>query len=171
MDVAKQRRAHHSRWLGAIGSAGLAVLALAYWLTYEPAPRIRVLWREGVTAEQQAVLERRYLLLNGRERIVEGSMAYDLLDTSLSNLRALVHDPAVADTTDVDRDTYVVPFETDYGGEWMWIAHRVPGLRDARVRHSLIAGLLAMAIGGFMLDRRSAHRKHGNAVGPNVPVG
>jgi hypothetical protein len=134
--------------------AGLALLGLAYWLTYEPAPRIRILWRDGVTAQQRTTIERKYLLLNGRDPLENGSLAYDLLDTSRSNIKALVEDPAIADTSDVDRDTYIVPFITDYGNEWMWIADRTPGLRNAGIRTSVVAALLVMVVGGFVVARR-----------------
>lgn len=129
-------------------------MGAAYALTYEPAPRIRVQWRDGLAPAQRLALERTYLLVNGRDRFPNGSMAYDLLDTRQSNLRALVSNPAVRDTNDIDRDTFVVPFQTDYGDAWMWAAHRMPGLRDGRVRASLIAALVAMACGGLIASRR-----------------
>ena len=146
------------RYLGPIGVSGLALLGLAYWLTYEPAPRVRVLWRQDVTSEQQAALERKYLLLNGRDRFTEGTLAYDLLDTSRWNIRALVEDPAVADTHDIERDTYIVPLTTDRGGEGMWIAHRIPGLRDPPVRWAAIAILAVMAVVGFRREGLAAAR-------------
>jgi hypothetical protein len=139
-------------WLGGLGATGLALLGAAYWLTYEPAPRIRVLWRDGVTAHQQAEIEERYLLLNGRDRIPGGSVAYDLLDTSRSNIKSIVEDPAIADTNDIERHTYVVPFETQYGNEWMWMAHRVPLLRENRVRTALISGLALMTVFGTAIQ-------------------
>lgn len=52
-------------WLGLIGVLGLALLGFACGLTYEPAPRIRVRWREGATPQQRAALERKYLLVHG----------------------------------------------------------------------------------------------------------
>jgi hypothetical protein len=138
-------------WLGTLGMAGLMALGLAYALTYEPAPRVRVLWHEDVTIPQRTALERKYLLSSGRDPIPQGSIAYDLLDTSRPNIKALVEDATIADTNDIDRDTYSVPFETDYGEEWMWIAHRTPGIRDVRVRTSVIVALVIMAVGGFAL--------------------
>ena len=169
------------RWIGAFGALGLAAFGVAYWLTYEPAPRVRVLWREGLPAAQRAALERKYLLLNGRDPMSGGSLAYDLLDTSVPNLRALVAEPAIADTNDIDRNTLAVPFDVDYGGEWMWIAHRTPGLRDATARAGLIVLLLSVAVFGLAPDaarawhaaRRTAgaHRKQGKPFGPNLPVG
>jgi hypothetical protein len=148
--VPKWRRL--SRWMAATGIAGLLLLGGAYWLTHEPAPRVRVLWREGVTAEQQEAIARRYLLVNGRDRMPSGSQAFDLLDTSVSNVSAIVHDPGIADTNDIDRDTYIIPFDTQYGGEWMWVAHRIPGLRETRVRISLIAALALMAVLGAAVE-------------------
>lgn len=133
--------------LAAIGLGGLGALALAYWLTYEPAPAVRVRWRDGVTSERRAALERKYQLSN--PRVPNPSIAYDLLDTRQSNIRALVLDPDVADTNDIDRDRFEVPFTGEYGESWMWVAHRTPGLRDARVRWGLIAVLAAMAVAGL----------------------
>lgn len=169
------------RSVGAASVAGLVLLGLAYWLTYEPAPRVRVLWQDEVTPEQRAELEREYLLLNGRDQLPEGSIAYDLLDTSPSNIKALVEHPAVADTNDIERHTFVVRFDVDYGNEWMWLADRTPGLRDAWTRAGLIVVLALMAVGGLAPDgirtwhavRRAAdvHRKQGKPAGPNVPVG
>lgn len=147
-----------SRWIGAIGVAGLAALGATYWLTYEPAPRVRVLWANGVTPEQQALLEDKYLLRNGRDRLTEGSLAYDLLDTSRSNIQALVEDPAIADTNDIERHTFVVPFEVDYGGEWMWLAHRTPILRNPWIRTAVIAALALMTVGGLWVDALHAWR-------------
>ena len=137
------RSSKFSRRLGVGGLIGLMLLGAAYLATLERVPRIRILWRDGVTAEQQAALEARYLLRNARDRLPEGSLAYDLLDTSRANIRALVDDPAVTDSNDIDRDAYVVEPETDRGEAWMWVAYRVPGLRAAGVRWTLIL-LLSM---------------------------
>ena len=146
------------RVLSAVGFSGLAALAIAYWLTYEPAPAVRVRWRDDVTAEQQAALERKYLLSNGRAPM-DRSIAYDLLDTRRSNIEALVHDPAVADTHDIDRENFQVPFEAAYGDRWMWVAHRTPVLRDVRIRWTLLAALGAAAIVGWRTDREAWRRR------------
>jgi hypothetical protein len=141
-----------SRWMAATGTAGLLLLGGAYWFTHEPAPRVRVLWREGVTAQQQEAIAQCYLLVNGRDRMPGGSEAFDLLDTSVSNVSAIVHDPGIADTNDIDRDTYIIPFETQYGSEWMWVAYRIPGLRETPVRTTLIAALALMAVFGAAVE-------------------
>lgn len=138
-----------SRRLGIGGLVGLALLAGAYVVTREPAPRIRVLWREGITAQQQGNLEARYLLLNGRDRLAQGSVAYDLLDTSRANIRRLVEDPAVADTNDIDRHTFAVEPGTDRGEEWTWVAYRVPGLRAVWARRALVVLLTIAALAGL----------------------
>jgi len=129
--------------------AGLMLLAAAYWATVERAPRVRVLWRDGITAEQQAAREAAYLLRNPRDRLPEGSLAYDLLDTSRGNIGRLVEDPAVADTNDLDRNAYLVEPGTDRGEAWMWAAYRVPGLRADGVRWALILLLSIAAVGGL----------------------
>jgi len=140
------------RAVGLVGAAGLALLGAMYWLTHEPAPRVRVLWHAEVTAEQRTSLENRYLLRNPRDPLSNGSLAYDLLDTSASNLQAIVADPRIVDTGFIERNTLVVPFDVEYGGEWMWLAHRTPGLRHAQLRAIVIVALAAMAIGGLGSD-------------------
>ena len=131
-----------------VGLGGLAILAFLYWFTYEPAPSIRVEWKRGTTPEVEAALERKYLLTNRRGQIPFGSVAYDLLDTRSSNVRAIREDPNVFDTNDLDKDRYIVPPWVTSGERWMWVADRTPGLRDTRVRWTLFAVLVAMAVYG-----------------------
>lgn len=156
----QRRAARIAVALGTCGLGGLTLLGLAYALTYEPAPRVRVEWRESVTEQQRAALERKYLLDKGRDRIPNGSTAYDLLDTSRSNIKALVEDAAVADTADIDREAHAVPFDVEYGEGWMWIAHRTPGIRHASIRRWATIGLGVIAVSGyavaFFLRRWSA---------------
>lgn len=135
----------------AAGIGGLAVLAFAYWFTAEPAPGIRVTWASTVSEEQRTSLERRYQLANRRAPHPDDprSLAYDLLDTRRSNIEALVNDPAVVDFNDIDDEYFRVRLGTAYGDEWLWVAHRTPGLRNALVRWLTIASLTAMAVFGL----------------------
>lgn len=158
------RRVRRVRWIGITGVAGLACLGVTYWLTLEPAPRVRVRWADGVTATQRPSLEHKYLLLNPRDQMSSGSLAYDLLDTSMANIQALVLDPAIADTNDIDRNTFVVPFDVDYGGEWMWLAHRTPVLRDRWARAIVIVILTIMAVGGLRRDGVALWRAVGRRI-------
>ena len=131
-----------------VGLGGLTALACAYWFTYEPAPGVRVSWRPGIALEQQEALERKYMLSN-RRGFMSGSLAYDLLDTTHANIEALLKDPAVVDTNDIDDEWMRVRLGTDYGDEWMWVAHRTPLLRYGEVRWALIVMLAAMAGAGL----------------------
>lgn len=142
----------HSRqraWCAtAIGVGGLVVFALAYWFTYEPAPSVRVSWRPGTTIEQQQALERKYMLAN-RRAPMSGSLAYDLLDTTHANIDALLKDPAVVDSNDIDDQWARVRLGTAYDDEWMWVADRTPLLRDVRIRWALLATLAVTAVVGM----------------------
>ena len=145
-------------WCGVLGAAGLMLLGLAYALTYEPAPRIRVEWHPHLTAQQRVALEQKYMLFSARDVIDHGSIAYDLRDTSRANVKALIDDPAVVDTNDVEREASAIPFETEYGLGWMWVAHRTAGLRDARVRSAVIVAFATMAVGGVAVASFLRHR-------------
>ena len=151
------RARRRAAWCAAIGLTGLAILLFAYWFTYEPAPGIRVSWRAGVTLDQQAALERKYMLSNRRSPL-DRSIAYDLLDTRHSNIEALIKDPAVEDTNDIDDQWAQVRLGTAYGDRWMWAAHRTPLLRYGEVRWVLILTLAATALFGLqgLLRSRSA---------------
>ncbi len=115
-----------------VAAALCALVAGTYYMTYEPAPLVRVRWREGVAAERRAELERRFLLV--RPVPHEGrTMSYDLLDTSRSNVEALLRTSEVEDTDHINRSESTVPFDAPYGESWMWIGHRIPVLRSLLV--------------------------------------
>lgn len=137
-------------WCAGIGLTGLAALIFAYWFTHEPAPGIRVTWRSGVTLDAQEAAERKYLLASRRAPHEEQprSLAYDLLDTRQSNIAALLNDPAVEDTNDIDDQWARVRLGTAYGDQWMWVAHRTPLLRYREVRWTLVVTLSGAAVFG-----------------------
>ena len=111
-----------------VATAVILSFAGAYYLTYEPAPLVRVRWREGLPPERRAELERRFLLV--RPVLHEGrTFSYDLLDTRHSNVAELLEHPDAEDTDHIDRATATVPFDAPYGESWMWLAHRTPVLR------------------------------------------
>lgn len=145
------RRRHY--WRGAaVGLFGLTTLAFTYWFTYEPAPGVRVQWRDDVSLEYQTFLESKYLLTDrvGPDPDARRSFGYALLDTSRSNIEALVKDPAVLDTNDIEDKAgeFYVRLGTAYSDRWMWLAHRIPLLRYALVRWTLILGLTVMVLRG-----------------------
>ena len=124
-------------WVAALLSgAVLLALATTYYLTYEPAPEIRILWRAGLPAERQAELERRFRLVNRKPS--EGRLSYDLLDTRRENIVALVNEGDIADTDRVDRQGATIPFDAPYGDSWMWVAYRLPVLRSPGVPEGIV---------------------------------
>ncbi len=56
-------KAPRTPFLVLVAAAACVLLASAgaYHLPYEPAPLVRVRWRDGVTAQRRAELERRFL--------------------------------------------------------------------------------------------------------------
>ena len=98
-----------------------------------------------MSPEYQTFLESKYLLTDrvGPHPDARRSFGYALLDTRRSNIEALVKDPAVFDTNDIEDEAgeFYVRLGTGYSDRWMWLAHRMPVLRYAPVRWTLILGL------------------------------
>jgi hypothetical protein len=133
-------------WLVLAAAAAVILLALglAYYFTYEPAPEIRIRWRDGLDQGRRAELERRFLLVNPAS--FEDRMTYDLLDTSRWNVEALVVERDIADTDRVDRVHYTIPFDIPYGSGWMWVAHRTPVLRIPGVVNGIVLVCAAVLV-------------------------
>ena len=146
----------------AIGAAGcLAILGIAYYFTVAPAPAVNVRWQEDVLPETRAELERRFLLVNPRGQ--EGStIRYDLLDTTWENVRALARNPAVDDTSVIEQSDYTIPFDYPYGENWMWAAHRVPGLRTPGVIRAVVT-LCGLIVVAFVLGTAATARQRKDA--------
>lgn len=73
-------------------------------------PRVAIRWDTDVDAARRAALEGRYDLRNGvPDESSTATWRYDLADESRDNVRALVQDPAVADTAFIDRNAFAAP--------------------------------------------------------------
>src|SRR4051812_43200025 len=86
---------------GFVVITGLAALVLSNTLSNDPVP-IHVRWKEDVSDVQRAALERRFGLV-GAEPREKTTYAYLLADFSTDNIRAMVQDPNVDDTSDINR--------------------------------------------------------------------
>ena len=144
------------RVAASIGALTLLALAAAYWLTYEPAPQIGITWRPGISEDRRAELERRFLLVNpGFEN---DRRLYDLLDTSRTNIEALIFEPDVADTDRISRPRYEIPFDTPYGQSWMWVAHRTPVLRIPGAVEVVLGAAIVLLVAGLLGEARRRRR-------------
>jgi hypothetical protein len=148
--------------LAAGGVVGLTVLALAY---LQPAPSIRVRWRDDVSAPRQTELERKYSLADRAATLPDAprSVAYRLLDTSRANVEALVKDPQVADTNDIDRAHFEPLDYRGVGERWVAVVRRTLHLRDGRVQLVLLFVFAWMAAAGA---RRVAAERRRTRRGP-----
>ena len=151
--LSAKRRLPTPERVGVLALASLVVLAVAYLLTVEPSPIIGVRWRDDVSARPQAELERAYLLVDGRapNPDLPRSVAYTLLDTGRQNIEALVTNPAIADTQFINRQSDTITSDAEKSGRRIWIAHRLPGLRRAMVRRTVILVLATVAVLGLRL--------------------
>lgn len=131
-----------------VGLGALVSMRTAYMLTREPAPSIRVRWRDGTTTARRTWLQWKYRLVD--PTAPQGlSYAYVLMDTRRSNIRALVKDPEVADTGDIDREQFDIPWATAQDSRrFMWVADRTPIVRQPLTRWTLFAALAGMVAAG-----------------------
>ena len=139
--------------------AVLVTFTVAYYLTYEPAPEIRILWRAGLDPGRRAELEQRFLLVNATP--FEDRLTYDLLDTRLENVEALVNERDIQDTDRVDRVGFTIPPDIPYGASWMWVAHRLPVLRIPGIVNGVVvvsAIGLAASLGILVIGRHKPSR-------------
>jgi hypothetical protein len=138
----------------------LVAFGVAYWLTYEPAPVVGIVWRAGITPARRAALERRFLLVNP---VPAGKLLkYDLLDPSRENITALVNEADITDTESIDRREHALPIDFTYGKSWMWIRHRTPVLRIPGVVEGIV--LVCVAVVGaraLHVARAWRHRHQG----------
>jgi hypothetical protein len=99
----------HIRYPLLAGVCLLAVLALLNVRVSAPppasAPLVRVRWTPAVGPAEQAARESALRLRRG-EPHGDRTWSYDLLDTSPTNIRAVVTDPAVEDTDGIDRQRF-----------------------------------------------------------------
>lgn len=146
--------------VAAVAAASVLVLfGAAYYLTYEPAPRIGISWRDGITVERRAELERRFRLVNRAPS--ERQFTYDLLDTSRENIEALVEEPDAVDTESISRSTYALPPDISYGQSWRWVAHRIPGLRAPGVVQTIVTTcIVVLSASVRRLAKARRVRKH-----------
>jgi hypothetical protein len=141
-----------TRVAAAVAASVVLSLGAAYYLTCEPAPRISIRWRAGIELDRRAELERVFLLVNGTPE--QERFEYDLLDTSRSNIEAMVLEPDVADTDRVDQHTFVVPFDAPYGTSWMWVAHRTPVLRARGVVPGVVVACVVVLVAAVTAEVR-----------------
>ena len=130
-------------------ACGVLLLALALLIDGGPSKYIHIRWRPGVNDARRGELESRFGL---RERVRDGrSFGYDLVDLFSSNVRAIITDPAVEDTADLDIRQFVVASAAGDGRArsglaWRWGIERVIGpIRQAGVA-LLLAGVAALLV-------------------------
>lgn len=120
---------------GFVAVAIAAAIVLSIMMPNGPVP-VHVRWTRATTDAERASLEQRYQLTRGE--VTEGTTrAYRLADTSSANIRALVQDPHVEDTTNLNR----VRFRP---GFWVDRQRRM-------IAYTLLAGVIG-AIGAVYLS-------------------
>ena len=124
-----------------------------------PEPRVNVRWAAGVTERQRIEHERALRLLDPEPRSPD-VVNYALTDASPAHLAAIVHDPAVADTEGIDRQTFVlndprfthVPTPRERAVAYLRSVRLLPGiLRGANAVPFLYYLMYAAPVGAFII--------------------
>jgi hypothetical protein len=137
-----------NRIAAAIAATVLIALGGAYYFSCEPAPAVPIRWRDDMTWQRRAEIERRFGLVQSRDQDVR--ITYDLTDTRPSNIAALLEQPEVLDTGDLDLRSHTVPADAPYGRGWMWVGSRLPVLRIRGAVPALVIAS-ALVIGGWLV--------------------
>ena len=85
----------------------LAAPFAARLLAGPPGGRVHVRWQASVDTATRQRLEAQYRLADA-EQLDDRTWRYDLIDPRTDTIRAIVNDPAVADTHDINRDGYAL---------------------------------------------------------------
>jgi hypothetical protein len=138
------------RWLLAIG-IGCLVAATGALVALErtllpSAASVQVRWAPTADAIAKQAAELRYHLAESRE--LEGrTWSYLLTDTSYENLRALVGDPAVEDTANIDRTAFRVDRDATRGRERQSRNPRHTAILQIVVILTGLAGIVTVSLG------------------------
>lgn len=97
------------------------------WFVIDPPAerRFNVRWQETLGSSTRAMLESKYLLMNPRAEGV-ATWSYSTGDEGHANIRALVDEPAVVDTSGIDRGAGVLAVRELW---YEWLQRRVPLFR------------------------------------------
>ena len=100
------RRTRSLNWLG-IPLLAVGLVLTALWMIPVAAPTVHLRWADEIGASQRAVFERQHSLVNGTLH-EDGSWAYQLEDTSRTNVALIVQAPIVNGTYGIDRNRFEV---------------------------------------------------------------
>jgi hypothetical protein len=107
-----------------------------------------VRWADEVSASSRAIYEVLFNLTNG-ERLEGRSWSYDVIDPSFRNVRALVTSPAVADTHEINRDTFQISATAPKSAPGVWLWSAVPILGNPTVLALVVSALIGLSVLGI----------------------
>ena len=131
---------------------GAAVIARV--ATAESAPVIHVRWRPDVSDGARAVAERELLLANPVGTDAR-TFAYDVMDFSTENVRAIVTHRLIEDTHEIDRGAFRIQPTAPLGRQTRWLAHDLPLVHDDGARQMMmwfVVGLFIVSGAGVWLS-------------------
>ena len=134
--------------VGGVAVAAIIALVTGWHLTGRPAHVIHVRWADHVADWQRVLEEERFKLV--KDRWIEGtSWSYSILDSSAGAVRALVTSPAVADTHEINRETFTMSTGAPVGSEVEWAGSRLPIIGTPAGFDLALIALVAIAVLAF----------------------
>ena len=151
MTIVPRRSAHRLALLGGILFVLGTGSSIALRMIYDTRPvHVNVRWASIVNDEGRQQLERRHGLTLGEFR-EKRTWGYYLTDLSRTNIEALVRDPMVEDTQDINRQAFRVPLRAARRRD-VPPAPEIPRTYEVFSRSVLVVGMLA--IGLSWIERR-----------------
>jgi hypothetical protein len=131
--------------------------------TREHAPIVNLRWAAQTDARERSMLRHRYELARCAPSD-ERTDTCELLDTSRSNIAAIVSDDRIEDTYHIVRAGLTVSPDADRATHVTWIAHRTPLTRVRGSVEGLLLVAFALLASGPIARRRVRTRAEGRAL-------
>ena len=135
--------------VGGVAMVAMIALVTVWHVTGRPARIIHVRWADNVSDSQRVLEEERFKLV--KNRWIEGkSWSYSMLDSSRDSVRALVESPVVADTHEINRDTFTVSADAPTGSELEWAGSDLPIVGIPLGFDMVLIALISIAVLAFV---------------------
>ena len=139
--------------LSVVGQCVLVALGLTWAIFERPAPVVSVRWNDDVSVEERQRLEEQFFLESGEQS--DAAWRYQLGWPARSNIAAIVRNPRVNDTHNLDRSNLQLSADVSFGPSRVWWAGPFKGARGrSQFRYLVLVIAVVTSICAWQ-DRRA----------------